>query len=373
MRKKILIVSRSFYPENSPRSFRTTELVKEFCCQGHDVTLLTNERNYDYSGFLKQYPVKIKYFDKLRFKRFQSKNNKGLFVDFPRKFGRLLFMLFNYPDIELLWLVKRALKQESGYDLMISVAVPYPVHWGVACGRSAKHIIANTWVADCGDPYYFNTLESFKIPFYFAWVEKWFSRKTDYISIPFESLLDSFFSEFHSKIKIIPQGFNFSEILISHQEPANEKVTFAYAGGVSSAGVRSPLKLIDKLLQSDFDFIFHIFATTGIDLVEKYSDLSGGRIVLHKAVPRTELLPFLSKMDFLVNLLVAGTETKQVPSKLIDYSLTGRPVINIDPLNPDMELIAKFLNKDYSKAYYVPDIEQYNIKNVANQFLLLAK
>ena len=41
MKKKILIVSRSFYPENSPRSFRTTELAKEFARQGHDVTVFT--------------------------------------------------------------------------------------------------------------------------------------------------------------------------------------------------------------------------------------------------------------------------------------------------------------------------------------------
>ncbi len=32
--KKILIISRSFYPMNSPRSFRTTELVKEFLPKG---------------------------------------------------------------------------------------------------------------------------------------------------------------------------------------------------------------------------------------------------------------------------------------------------------------------------------------------------
>jgi len=34
-RKKILIVSASFYPENSPHSFRTTELTKEFARQQH--------------------------------------------------------------------------------------------------------------------------------------------------------------------------------------------------------------------------------------------------------------------------------------------------------------------------------------------------
>jgi len=36
---KILIVSNAFYPEISPRSFRTTELAKELSRQGHKDTL----------------------------------------------------------------------------------------------------------------------------------------------------------------------------------------------------------------------------------------------------------------------------------------------------------------------------------------------
>ncbi len=37
---KILIVSYHFYPKNTPRAFRTHELVKEFCKRGFDVTLI---------------------------------------------------------------------------------------------------------------------------------------------------------------------------------------------------------------------------------------------------------------------------------------------------------------------------------------------
>jgi hypothetical protein len=36
---EILIVSYYFYPELTPRSFRTTELVNELCQQGHNVTV----------------------------------------------------------------------------------------------------------------------------------------------------------------------------------------------------------------------------------------------------------------------------------------------------------------------------------------------
>lgn len=49
--RKILIISRSFYPMNSPRSFRTTELAKEFARQGHEVRALTTT-NPSYSLYV---------------------------------------------------------------------------------------------------------------------------------------------------------------------------------------------------------------------------------------------------------------------------------------------------------------------------------
>jgi hypothetical protein len=41
MKKKILIVSSSFHPEQAPRAFRVTELAKEFSKKGHEVHVLT--------------------------------------------------------------------------------------------------------------------------------------------------------------------------------------------------------------------------------------------------------------------------------------------------------------------------------------------
>ncbi len=38
---RLLLVSNAFYPEISPRSYRATELAREFCRQGHDVVVVT--------------------------------------------------------------------------------------------------------------------------------------------------------------------------------------------------------------------------------------------------------------------------------------------------------------------------------------------
>jgi hypothetical protein len=369
--KNILIVCKAFYPENTPRSFRATELAKEFARQGHRVTVLTNEKDYNITEFLEENNIRLESFGRLKFRQL-TKSKWPCIGDFKRKFGRLLFMLFSYPDIEISWRLKNYLKNINDYDLMISIAVPYPIHWGVAWARFKGHRIAKTWVADCGDPYFGNTLESFRIPFYFAYLEKWFSRETDFITIPFESLREKFFKEFHSKIRIIPQGFNLEEIHILKEEIHNDKPTFAYAGGVALRGIRSPIKFIEYIISLDREFEFHIFCSSGIDFLIPYASKSKGRIILYDNIPRNSLLPKLSTMDFLVNLLSENSLSVQIPSKLIDYALAGRPILNINPSEPDLSKINEFMNGKYTNAFQVPNIERYNIKSVTDQFLSLS-
>lgn len=368
MKKKILIISKSFYPEISPRAFRATELAKELALQGNEVALLTAESNYDYSDFQKKYPIIIKSFGRLNCK-YIGPSSLPLIGYCKKRIGRLMSLLFNYPDIELVWRLRNALKTENGYDLMISIAAPHSVHWGVAWVRTNKHSIARTWVADCGDPYMGSTLVSFRPPFYFACIEKWFCRKADYITIPVAGAISGYYREFHSKIRIIPQGLSF-EGLPQKRIPKTLRPTFAYAGGVATAGVRCPAKFIEYLLSLNKDFEFHVFSAQAKSLLKSYADRSEGKLILHDLLDREELLEELATMDFLVNL-DNGTE-RQVPSKLIDYSLTGRPILSITPHNPEIELINEFLSGEYRNAKIIKNIENYNIQNVAKSFLDLA-
>ena len=151
--KRFLIVSRSFYPTVSPRSFRATELAKEFARLGHRVKVITSFKDgVDYGQLAESFGVTFKNFGQEGFKMLgQGGKWQGNF--FVKAVNRVLLMLFEFPDIQIMQLVARSLREEHGYDLLISVAVPYPVHWGVAWARTSKHHIAGTWVADCGDPY----------------------------------------------------------------------------------------------------------------------------------------------------------------------------------------------------------------------------
>src|SRR5690554_4742849 len=133
--KRIVIVSRSTYPMSYPRSLRTHELARELSRQGHAVTLYVLTGNYDYSDYESDTGVKVKPLGKTKF--FDFEPDRGLKQSFVSKvFGRVLGRFLEFPDIELMAKAYTAVKKENNIDLLISIAVPYPLHWGVALAKS---------------------------------------------------------------------------------------------------------------------------------------------------------------------------------------------------------------------------------------------
>lgn|SRR5699024_1278129 len=367
-KKKILIVSRSFYPMKSPRSYRTTELVKEFAREGHEVTLLTVKNDEVHQSFENEYRVIIKDLGPLRFPEVSLEAANRPLRLMKRILRRGLHLFLEYPHIELVYRVKKALERESSYDLLISIAVPHTIHWGVAAARKANHPIAQTWVADCGDPYMGESMDSFRKMFYFKYLEKWFCRKADVISVPIEEAKEAYYSEFRKKIRAIPQGFDFDEINInSSGYTPNEIPTFAYAGGLIPGG-RDPSEFLDYLVSLDQSFRFILY-TRNKNMVRPYLDRAEGRIAVKDYIPREKLLKTLSRMDFLVNF--ENKTSLQLPSKLIDYHLAGRPVLSVNNSQVETRVVNQFLEGDYRGAYRYNGIDRYRIENVCNQFLRL--
>jgi hypothetical protein len=253
------------------------------------------------------------------------------------------------------------LKYERGYDLMISFAVPYPVHWGVAFARSEDHSVAKTWVADCGDPYMAQRLDSFRKPFYFKYLEISFCRKCEYISIPIEAMQNQFYPEFTLKIRVIPQGFNFKEIQLFKEPIHNKKPIFIFAGSIIP-GKRDLKLFLEFLTKVQSDFLFIIY-TNQNKWFEDYKISFGEKLELRGYIDRLSLIFEMSKADFLVNvdtIYENHNHIEAVPSKLIDYALTNRPILNL----------VEFLNRNYSKQRII-DKSNYDIRKVSGRFLEL--
>ena len=322
--KKILIVSANFFPQISPRSFRTTELAGELARQGHDVTVIFPTGGRDYSQYELDFGLHIRNLGKLKWKEIDIKGG-SIELKLRRAVRRGLNLLLEWPKIELMFLVSRMLKSEKGYDLLISIAVPFPIHWGVARVRTKTNKIADIWIADCGDPYMGDTTDSFRKLFYFKFVEKWFCRKADFITVPIEGAKSAYYPEFHKKIHVIPQGFQLDKLKLSEFKKNTNFPVFAYAGGFIP-GKRDPGALLNFLSKFDGKFKFVVY-TSQAGLLLPYQPLLKEKLEIRNTISREDLLAVLCGMDFLINL-DNNTHT-QLPSKLIDYSITGRPVLNV--------------------------------------------
>lgn len=369
---KILIVSGCFYPEVTPRAFRTTELACELSRRGHDVTVIAPLHGDGYDA-LQQNTTPMQLINIQKSWRFLRPSNNRLINLGVRIVNRSLNLFVDYPTIELKYKVARMLRQlkDQTFDLLISIAQPHAIHWGVDVALRRNPSLAKTWVADCGDPYMGCKTDTFKKPFYFKYLEKSFCRRCDFVTVPIAEAIPSYYPEFHDKIKVIPQGFDFSAFIDEHPvEPTNEHPTFVFAG-TFIPGIRDPRPLLNWLAtQTEVEFRFHIF-TGSRELVKEYQSKLGEKLIIHSFVPRTQLLGFMKACDFLVNL-ENGTAV-QSPSKLIDYSLCRRPILSLNSNDMNYIALEEFLRGDYHRQLPPLDIAPYDIRNVTNQFLSLSK
>lgn len=360
----ILIVSGAFYPKNTPRSFRTTELAKELSRRGHKVTVIIPRSDYDLTDFSEAEHIDFKYYCRPEGRHVFTKIS---LID--RAIFRFLLQFFAYPDIGLRRSLRNVIKDEKGYDLLITIAVPHEIHWELGRLYAKGVRVAKTWVADCGDSFMINKATNYKQPFYFKYVEKRWCKHCNYISVPLESEKENYYPEFVDKIRVIPQGFDFTILDNIPNEPHNEVPTFAFAGSFIP-NLRDPRPILDYLCTSKRNFKI-VFYTTQKNLISVYQSKLGCKLEIKEKIPREYLLKELRQYDFLLN--IDNGKAKGRPSKLIDYALAGRPILSLNSSNLDTELLEEFLIGDYSRQFIIEDIEQFNIKNVAQQFLDLCK
>ena len=363
--QKIAIISAVIYPRNSPRAHRATELAKELSRQGHNVTLYGVLGEYDYSEFESENNLKVK---SIGNPLFYPINSDG---DSKRSFTlkvseKILKPFIQFPDIELLYWVRNTILKENEFDILITSAIPHSIHWGAAWAKETyKERFPKVWIADCGDPFMGNEFQ--KPLFYFKYFEKWFCKKADFITIPVDEAKNAYYKEFRSKLVTIPQGFKFDNRQKDNNPSKNKVPTFLYAGAFYQ-GKRDPGKFFQYLAQLDIDFKFIIYSKN-VQSFESYLKPLGDKVEIRSYIPRIELLGVMSKMDFLINF--ENSSTYQVPSKLIDYFIVGRPVLSVPNEAINKKTISEFLKGNYDSQLTLEGIEKYDIVNVAKKFMQL--
>ena len=362
--KKILIVGNSFFPEKSPRSYRTTELAKEFAKQGHDVTVLIPKNNKIHKRLEKDYNLIIRDLGYCKYKDIETNKGSKLVILFKRILRRGLDYFFHFPNIQWAFKVRNALKKEGYYDLLITIAYPHPIHWGTALMWN-KQRIASVWAADCGDPFMGSKNDTFKKMFYFKYVEKYWCRKTNYIVVPIEEAKKSYYPEFQDKIRVIPQGFTFPKL--NRKKTANKNmITFVYSGTISPYR-HYYIPFFELLNSMTTDFKFIVF-TKEEHIYRKYLKNIHDKVEIHKYIERDKLLNKLMDADFLIYFPYQDNSQRSL--KLIDYTYSGTPVLSYKGKSDDITF-HQFLNRNFQNKLILTKIDQYKIENVCNQFLKL--
>ena len=361
--KKILVISHWYYPKSVPRAFRSTALVEELKRRGYAVDLIVGDyrievKNNEYENFKKNLQI---------VNGKTNRNNK-----YSKYLGRFQ-KIFNYFFGErflfssCLFMYKKI--NPAKYDIVLSIGLPFYIH--LITSLKIKKIRETLFIGDWSDPFY--GINDLSLAFYFKKLQKVVCNKFDYNIIPTEKSR-AYFKEFskENQIKVIPQGFNFNNTLLCDYKK-NSVPTFGYAG-IFYKKIRNPSLFLEYLTSLDEEFKFIIYTNLHgeiyDDVLNKYKKKLGDKLQLENMVEREECIKQLSKMDFLINFENGNIE--QIPSKIVDYKLSKRPILSFKHDQVPRKTLHSFLSGNYSEELKV-DISKFSIDTVVDQFEALWK
>lgn len=376
MKKNILIISYHFHPEISPRAFRAFELARQLS-KSYNVQVLTpvvmTEPTNDFAQIsIPRYPFgktlpppQAPTTDQTPKSVIAGLKESPIKV-FLRK--SLHFVLpGGLSSLFGLSIVKHRHLLKSKYDAIISIGLPLGSHIG-AYALKCFYNLSENLILDYGDPFLRNP-KSHWSPFNYI-LETNILKCANHVVVPVKNALPAFADiSSEKKMNVIPQGLNIDDIKISNYTK-NTVPTIAYAG-LFYKGIRDPEVFLEKILKLSTNFKLRFFTDTNsaenLQLLAKYRSFDiHNRLEIISSVPRAECILQLSSCDFVINF--RNTSSTQSPSKLIDYTLAKRPILDVDSGITDISIFERFLNGDFSKSVSPIDLKEYDIKTVADKF-----
>ena len=238
------------------------------------------------------------------------------------------------------------LLRRGGYHGLISVSFPFSGH---LVGYRLKRKLPNLpWIVDIGDPFsFFQDKPINNIVLYERMNRYWEGKvldKADAVTVTSGATEHEYRNRFPAcsgKIRVIPPlisiptGNGDEEGL----EISNRKIRLVYAGTLYKA-IRNPaylLRLFSGLIQSELGdrLELHFFGNINDcdDIFMPYKEWLGKRIFLHGKVEQRVVCRAMQGANLLVN--IGNTTSYQLPSKVVEYASTGKPVLNIVNIRND--------------------------------------
>ncbi|MFC1675825.1 glycosyltransferase [Planctomycetota bacterium] len=358
---KLLLITYDYEPIISPRAFRWSSIAKHWAEKAHNIDVvcawrpgLTKKQDY---GNIRVYRVGPSLMQVLK----NRMNGSYAIPEMPsEKSGNSSFFMrlrplikqiydhtwkkIYWPDFACLWYfpatrkAKQLLKNQN-YDALISVSHPFTGHLiGLALKKRYPEM---KWLVDIGDPFCFldrtspNNRNLFRKLNYS--VEQKIFNLADQIVVTTGSTRDEYskiFSDSQQKNHVIPPMISSTNQNIERSvlsDDIKNKLVFI---GTLYKSIRNPdflLKLFVSLLQKqpEENLELHFWGNTSEcgDCFDKYQGLLNNKIFLHGTVGHEKIPQIMNEAKVLVNI---GNDTLyQLPSKVVEYAHSGRPILNI--------------------------------------------
>lgn len=362
----ILIVCHSYPPGQSPRAYRWSSIAEFWSGLGHNVSVVTSydpSSSFEVLNGVFVYRLKSSVMETLRHYFKKKKNNLSKNSDeqpsvvknksLIKKIHDLTWKKIYWPDSSCLTYfpmvtLAKKIYLKNKYDVLITVSHPFCGH---LVGKKIKKIFPDLpWIVDIGDPFFFLDVTPVNNLFLYSKLnfiqEKTICKESDFISVTTPETLNLYkkkFPESKNKIFHIPPLVNIkhkaNRLFIDDMFDKN-KINISFLG-VLYKNLREPggvLKLVQDAAKSDQRILtklkLHFWGNISqcYDIFEKYPDVAN-LIEFHGMVSKEDSWQVMRQSDILLNI---GNKTSyQLPSKVVEYATTGKPIINISTIEGD--------------------------------------
>ena len=379
---KYLIVTHQFLPHVSPRTTRWKLLVDELVSLGHEVTVLTGTKQHSqdsnieiiFVGNSRASNVVVNLRNQSN--SLDSKNRiKTIIFKLLKKVYRFVIRNFAWPDYTMFWLIsvfKVRKKLNLEYDVLVTVSLPFSSH---IAGYLINKKIGKPWIMDVGDPFTLKTTAPENNSFLYGRLNKHYEMKfykqASKVLFTHDDARKIHIKEFHINPSITAVGqpiSKFREHLYEQTKNynyTNNDIKFGYFG-IFTHGVRTPANFIN-FLDKFQNYEMHWYINSDSESILQKNNLNSSKHIFNSHVARDEALQLMTKA-FHCLVSIGNLNPNQIPSKVIEYIATGKPVIHFAEINDDPVI---HIADEFDNVFIVTKNTDINIfKKDLNKFFL---
>jgi glycosyltransferase involved in cell wall biosynthesis len=342
--RRMLVITASYAPLLNARAFRWTALAQHFAANGWEVDVVTMAHAGAPAGSTRLSGVQVHrvgggVVDTLRGSaRAKPSRLKAGVLGLGRRAWRSLY----WPDGDCLWYwpARRAaldLLRERRHETIVGVS---PTFTAVVAARAAHRASPDArLVLDLGDPFSpAADIAPNNLALYDGLnmrTERDCFQRARAVSVTTPQTAGRYaaaFPESAAKVRVIPPLFSIPAGQAGGRFfPEDGKLRLVYVGTLYQR-LREPgflLRLFEALRARNASYELHFFGDVHAfsPLLEDASRRLDGAVRVHGVVPRETVARAVDDADILVN--IGNTTRDQLPSKVVEYAASGKPILNI--------------------------------------------